>query len=176
MFRSQGETATAFLALLTQQLGQSTFVLCCHCENQNHAHHQASLQGKKRMSFVFTGVQLIVVALRGNCHSHAPHCNKQTPCVRTPLCSGLFCRIRRVTFLVTQLIVASLSSGSSSFLLDYFEGWNNRSCRRFGRELLGLKFLVKDGEGGCCGLESATQIYCFDSFDICIVTGRAYFA
>lgn len=34
---------------------------------------------------------------------------------------------------------------------------------RFGRELLGLEFIVKDGEGGCHGLEGATQVYCFDN-------------
>lgn len=50
-------------------------------------------------------------------------------------------------------MVASLCSGSSSSLQNYFEGWNNRSYRRCGRELLGLEFIVKDGEGGCHGLE-----------------------
>lgn len=56
-------------------------------------------------------------------------------------------------------MVASLCSGSSVSLQDYFEGWNNRSFCRFWRELLGLGFIVKDGEGGCHGLEGATQVY-----------------
>lgn len=60
-------------------------------------------------------------------------------------------------------MVASLCSASSPSLQDYFEGWNNRSYCRFGRELLGLGFMVKDGEGGCRGLEGATQVYCFDN-------------
>lgn len=60
-------------------------------------------------------------------------------------------------------MVASLCLGSSSSLQDYFEGWNNKSYHRFGRELLGLGFIVKDGEGGCHGLEGATPVYCFDN-------------
>jgi len=60
-------------------------------------------------------------------------------------------------------MLASLCSGSSSSLQDCFEGWNNRSCHRFWRELLGLGFVVKDGEGGSHGLEVATQVYCFDN-------------
>lgn len=56
-------------------------------------------------------------------------------------------------------MVASLCSGSSASLQDYFEGWNNRSFCRFWRELLGLGFIVKGGEGGCHGLEGVTQVY-----------------
>lgn len=58
-------------------------------------------------------------------------------------------------------MVASLCAGSSSSLQDCFEAWNNRAYCRFGRELLGLGFIVKGGEGGCHGLEGATQVYYF---------------
>lgn len=46
-----------------------------------------------------------------NCYLHAPYCNNQTPCARTPCHSGgLFCRMTRVTFPVRS----SLRSGCSS--------------------------------------------------------------
>lgn len=54
---------------------------------------------------------------------------------------------------------ASLCSGSSSFPQVCFEGRKDRFYCRLGRELLGLGFIVKDGEGGCCGLEGATQVF-----------------
>lgn len=123
-------------------------------------HHQAPLWGNKSMSLIFTRVWIPTVALQGSCHLHGRPCHRQMSCVRIPLPSGGL-SLQESPF--SSEMVASLCSKSSFSVDNYFEGWNNKSYCRFGREFLGLGFIVNCGEVSCHRLEGATQVCCFDN-------------
>lgn len=55
-----------------------------------------------------------------------------------------------------------VADGGLLVLIFLFEGWKDRLYCRFGRDLLGLGPIVKDGEGGYCGLAHAPQVFLLD--------------